>query len=164
MAMQLSFFNSAVLTVVALLSIGNVQAEELLDSRMEAFLVENHEGRESLHAASVAEPGNVLEYHLTYTSRATKPLAMQYISVPVSPNTVYLKGSASVSATSEFQVSLDGGKTWSSGPVKRQIKDKDGKLQEVVVPESEYTNLRWHEKSDIAPGAVKQYHYRVKVL
>ncbi len=161
--MQSKSLVGILLAATALLGAMNVQAS-LLESKMDAFVVENAKGNESLRPTSVAEPGNVLEYQLTYTSKAKKPLAMQYISVPVPQNTLYIQNSAYTSVTSDFQVSLDGGKNWESEPVKRLRKDENGKLKEVIVPTSEYTHLRWHEKSDIAPGAIQKFHYRVKVL
>ncbi len=161
--MQSKSLVNVLLAVVTVLGATGVRAS-LLDSRMDAYKVETSKGKETLHPATVAEPGNVLEYKLTYTSKADKPLAVQHISVPVPQNTHYLPNSAYTSVASQFQVSIDGGKHWESEPVKRMRKGKDGKLEEVTIPESEYTHLRWQEKNDIGPGAVQTFHYRVKVL
>lgn len=136
----------------------------LLDSSMAVYQVHVQDGQTRLQPATTSEPGQVLEYQLTYTSQAKTPLRIDQISVPVPANTRYIPDSSRTDVVSRFQVSIDGGKRWDSEPVKRQRKGKDGKIQEVIVPVSEYTHLRWQEKNPIKPGEVQTFSYRVKVL
>ena len=60
---------------------------------MAAYTVKKVNNKETLVKADKAEPGSVIEYHLTYTSNAKTPLSVQQISVPVPErgDTLYLQ-------------------------------------------------------------------------
>ena len=154
-----------VLSVVATLTLGTAQAAPApLKSQMDVYRVEHKDGKEVLVKAGETSPDSMIEYHLTYTNNSDKPLSIKNIAVPVPESTAYIARSANTSVAHNFQVSLDGGNSWSSEPVKRMAKDKNDKDIEVVVPVSEYTHLRWQEKNSIKPGEVQEFRYRVRVL
>ena len=138
-------------------------ADGPLSSQMETFLVTKKNGKEVVVATQQASPGDVVEYRLTYSNESDQPLSGLVITGPVPANTEYLKESAAADVKAEFTVSIDGGETYQSEPVKRTQTDSKGQSKEIIVPAGEYTQLRWVPEKGLQPGKVQTYRYRVKV-
>lgn len=138
--------------------------EARLESKMEAFLVSEQDSREVFKPADAAEPGDTLEYRLSYSNTTEKALSALQVAVPVSENTLYLEKSAKTAVPSRFEVSIDNGKTWQMPPVKREYKDKEGNRVSQVVPVSEYTHLRWVVNNPIQAGEQQTFSYRIRIL
>ncbi len=156
------------LSISALLMVAAVVpaawSAETVRSQMNAYLVTQNNGKESLKPATTAEPGDTLEYQLAYTNTSAQAVSALNVVVPVPANTQYLDKTAATRVPSRFEVSLDGGKFWESEPVKRLRKDKDGSMVEMIVPPSEYTHLRWQVERPLGGGEVQQFSYRIQVL
>jgi len=135
-----------------------------LVSNMQAYLVKtNAQGKEYRQPAKQTEPGQIIEYNLTYTNEMKKPLSGLVVSGPIPANTAYVGHSAKAGVPSELLVSIDGGATFEREPVRRQQKMPNGVMKTVIIPAEKYTNLRWKVKQPIAALGRQLYTYRVKV-
>jgi len=135
-----------------------------LVSNMQAYLVKmNAEGKEYRQPAQQTEPGQVLEYNLTYTNQMKKPLSGLVVSGPIPANTMYVGQSAKTGVPADLLVSIDGGATFEAEPVRRQERMPNGQMKTVIVPAEKYTNLRWNVKQPISGLGKQLYSYRVKV-
>jgi uncharacterized repeat protein (TIGR01451 family) len=94
-----------------------------------------------------ANPGDVIEYQVTYHNAGKVPAKQVKATLPVPEGGMaYLEGSASPGA---LQASLDG-VTWSAPPLKREVV-RDGRRLQEIVPPGEYRFLRW-DLGDLAAG------------
>ena len=135
-----------------------------LVSNMQAYLVKtNAQGKEYRQPAKQTEPGQVLEYSLTYTNETKKTLSGLVVSGPIPANTHYIGKSAKTAISSDLLVSIDGGATFEREPVRRQEKMANGQMKTVIIPAEKYTNLRWKVKQPIAALGRQLYTYRVAV-
>lgn len=101
-----------------------------------------------LVATEAVEPGDTIEYLVTY-SNSGKPVARAVLATLPVPKggMIYLPDSATPTAA---MASVDGA-TYASMPLTRVV-TRNGKPQIETVPVSEYRFLRW-KLGDIAPGA-----------
>lgn len=133
-----------------------------LGSQMDAYVIEVKDGKEVRKPAKEVYPEDQIEYELTYTNKSDNQLNGLVITGPIPVNTVYLGNTNKTLVDSEFVVSVDGGKTFESEPVKREI-IKDGKKIEVIVPPEKYTAVRWLPKEPIDPMEKQIFTYRIEV-
>ena len=144
---------------------GNVLAEAQVEGRIEAYLVATDpDGAEVVRPAAVAEPGELMEYRLTFVNNGDAAVGGLQIVDPVPENTTFVGGSASTDVSASFEVSIDGGRSFEREPVTRVETQADGSQKEVVVPPSRYTHLRWAVDETLAgDGGEQRYVYRVTV-
>ena len=102
-------------------------------------------------------PGDVIEYRVIATNTSNGDLKDVVIRVRVPTGTSYVPGSASDSP--EF--SIDGGKSYSSEPVKYVVVENGKKVIKTATPDM-YTNLRWKVEF-LKPGEERVFKYRVQV-
>lgn len=137
--------------------------KDLLTSEMDAYVVEiNKKGKEELVKAEKVYPKDKIEYKLTYTNNSEKPLNGLVITGPIPENTFYVADTSNTKIKSNFVVSIDGGKTFESEPVKREI-IKDGKKVEVIIPPEKYTAVRWMPLVPINAKEKQVFAYRIEV-
>jgi uncharacterized repeat protein (TIGR01451 family) len=140
------------------------QQRSPLSSDMKAFVVNvDSKGHEVLRAAKQAEPGQTIQYQLTYANHGKKSLKGLVVTGPIPSHTHYLANTAKTKVNSARLVSIDGGKTFEKEPVKRQQKMANGKVKTVVIPASKYTHIRWTANSPLNASGKQVYTYRVKV-
>jgi len=140
------------------------KSKPTLVSNMQAYLVKtNAEGKEYRQPARETEPGQTIEYNLTYNNQTKKSLKDLVVSGPIPANTTYIGRSARTRTPSELMVSIDGGRTFEREPVRRKERLADGSTRTVVIPAERYTNIRWNVKQPIAGLGRQAYTYRVKV-
>lgn len=144
------------------IAIANTQgAKAPLQNTMTAYVVSTDQaGKEVLEPATEVAPGQTVEYQLTYENTSTDPLKDLIVTGPVPRVTAYIGKSAFTEAKANLQVSIDGGKTFENEPVKRLVKDANGKKVERIIPPSAYTHLRWMMKEPLNAGEVKNFAYR----
>ena len=139
-------------------------ADTPLVSTMAAYLVEIDEsGNEVLKSADKARPNQIIEYRLAYSNNSDQPINGLAITGPIPDNTIYLADTAATMVRNNFKVSIDGGKTWDDEPVLRLRENELGELEQVVVPASEYTHVRWYAATPLLADAQQEYRYRVKI-
>jgi len=135
-------------------------ANQPVDVRLQAYqvLAANKDGAEKLVPASVANPGDTIEYQVTYQNNGKLPAKAIAATLPVPEGTMaYLDGSAAPKAV---LASLDG-KQFSPIPLTREV-TRAGKRVIETVPPAEYRFLRW-ELGDLAPGKAATVTSRMRV-
>ena len=125
--------------------------------------MKDQEGKEVFKPVKKAAPGEILEYRLTYKNTDEDPLYNLIVRGPIPYNTVYIGQSAKADVDAKFDVSLDGGKTWSQEPVYKTIQDEQGQVRRVMAEPRDYALLRWTARSPLQPRASMEFVYRVKV-
>ncbi|OED42493.1 hypothetical protein AB833_07225 [Chromatiales bacterium (ex Bugula neritina AB1)] len=144
--------------------LGASHADAPVQGKLEAFVVEFKDDKESLVAATDVEPNEVLEYRLTYVNKGESSISGMTVVGPVPEGTSYLGNSATADTAASLMVSIDGGRTFELEPVKRNIVKNNGEMIEQIVPPEEYTHLQWTAEDSIKASGGKQfYSYRVRV-
>lgn len=108
-----------------------------------SFTTVNGVKSETLTETKQVKPGELLvQRAVLHTDRS---IVNGYITLPIPANTHYLAGTASTIGSSQPEFSADGGKTFSTHPMKTVTVTENGKsiLKTVPVPENEYSTLRW---------------------
>lgn len=117
-------------------------------------VVRDAKNKEVLSPADKVAPGDLLKYQVTYQNNGKSALKQLTATLPLPVGTTYIAGSA---APANAKASVDG-KDFAAMPLKRLIKKADGKLEEQIIPLTEYRALRWDlgelaEKSKIEVSA-----------
>ena len=126
-----------------------------LTGRKIVRLADGKEGRES---AAQAKPGEVIEYVATYTNRSKAAVKNLVATLPIPAETDYVGGS---SLPAGAQAATTDG-NFRAIPLKRKVKQADGKEIEQDVPLTEYRTLRW-QVGELAPGKEFTATTRVRV-
>lgn len=96
-------------------------------------------GKEALVSAEQALPGEVIEYRATYKNQGSAMVKDLFATLPVPAGLSYLPKTAQ---PTRLLASTDG-RTFEAVPLKRRVKQIDGREAVVVVPVAEYRYLRW---------------------
>jgi uncharacterized repeat protein (TIGR01451 family) len=144
-----------VLAAIVLLSLA-AQAEVKVE--MKAEKVGMQDGKEVMSPAKQAAPGDIVQYTAVYKNTDKSPAQKVFATVPIPAGTEYVPGSAVPAGAT---ASTDG-TNFSSIPLKRMVKNSEGKQVEQEVPVSEYRALRW-SLGELAGGASRTVSARVKV-
>ena len=130
-----------------------------VDVRLQAFqVVAQDKGGEKLVPATEANPGDTIEYQVTYQNNGKTAAKAVAATLPVPEGAmVYLDGSAAPKAV---QASLDG-KQFSPLPLTREVM-RNGRRTVEPVPPEQYRYLRW-ELGDLAPGKAATVTSRMRV-
>ena len=114
------------------------------------------DGKELIEPALSAKPGDVLEYTVAY--RGKSAVRRLEATLPIPSGTEYLASSVEPAGA---QASVDGA-VFAAIPLKRKVRQADGKEVEQLVPYAEYRFLRWPPQ-DLAAGAVAKVSARVRL-
>jgi uncharacterized repeat protein (TIGR01451 family) len=135
-----------------------------LASELQAFLVvpATDTAPETLRPVEKVEPGQIVEYKLTYTNRSDAPLRTIGIDGPVPAEVVFVADSARQPEGQPVLYSVDGGITFSAPPVKYKKQLADGSIVDAIATPDQYNRLRWVVPV-LAPGASIELVYRVRV-
>ncbi|MDQ8021810.1 MAG: hypothetical protein REI94_08230 [Moraxellaceae bacterium] len=137
-----------------------IQAADDVVVVLEVFSVHKQEGgNEAFRPAERAQPGDVLEYRATYRNRGSAAARKLEATLPVpAGNIAYIADSARPQAV---LASLDG-QRFDAPPLKRTVKQADGRQQVETVPAAEYRFLRW-KLGDLPAGASTTVVSRMRV-
>lgn len=116
-------------------------------------------------APRTVQPGDTLTQSLSASNVGKAALKGAALNLPVPRGTTYAGGATPASARWVTQFSFDGGRTYAAAPLKKTISVVENGVavrREVVVPPSEYTNVRWIV-GDIKPDETLKLGFRVKV-
>lgn len=140
-------FFCALLTLFTLGGATAFAAEpDQVEVALHAFQVVSAEGGKRV-PATVARPGDVIEYQITYRNAGRAPARRVAATLPVPDGGMaYLDGSA---APGPFQASLDG-VHYAAPPLRREVV-RDGRRLVETVPPADYRFLRWN-LGDLAPN------------
>jgi uncharacterized repeat protein (TIGR01451 family) len=115
--------------------------------------------KESLLPAEKARPGDIIEYQAAYVNTGDAAASKVMATVPVPVGLSLVADSARPAAG---QASLDG-KTFSSVPLTRRVKNDRGVVEEKPVPLGEYRALRWLIP-ELAPGSTITVALRARMV
>lgn len=143
------------------LSLAQDETDQVVEIKLEIFLVSQVQGTEQFRPATSARPGQIVEYRLTAvnTSEETLPAGIVEIIGPIPANTTFVPNSAKPSSERLLtEYSADGGQTFSEEPV--LIGEEPNR--EVAEPTS-YDTIRWTLLVPMEPDQEEAFFYRVKV-
>lgn len=115
-------------------------------------------GAEQSVPGDKAKPGDVIEYVATYRNTDNKPATNVTATLPIPRGMEYIPNTASpdrVTASTDDE-------HYAVVPLKRMVKDANGKPVEELVPYSEYRSLRW-QLGAMPGGATRDVKARMKV-
>jgi uncharacterized repeat protein (TIGR01451 family) len=144
-----------VIAVVVLLSFA-AQAEVKVEMKQEK--VTNQNGKEVMVSAEKSAPGDIVQYTVTYKNADKAPAKQVLATLPIPAGTEYVSGTANPSGA----LASTDGTNFSPIPLKRMIKNSEGKTVEQEVPVSEYRALRW-SLGELAGGASRSVSARVRI-
>ena len=122
-------------------------------------VVKADDGKEALESADQAKPGDILQYTATYTNKAKKVWRDLEATIPIPPFTEYVPGSGRPAGA---KASLDG-QSFQTIPLRRKVKQADGKEVTQLVPYGEYRTLRWFA-GKLSENQELKFSIRVKML
>lgn len=124
---------------------------------LKAFTVTGAGKDQHLVPTTQANPGDVIEYQVSYKNTGKAPAKQIKATLPVPDGGMaYLEGTASPG----LQASLDG-VTYAAPPLKREVV-RDGRRLQETVPPSEYRFLRW-DLGDLGAGQSKTVNSRMRL-
>lgn len=109
--------------------------------------------------AERAAPGTEVIYTSTFRNVGTKPAGGIVINNPVPANTTLVGGSA-FGDNADITFSADGGKTFAPAD-KVKVRGADGRERAAGL--TEFTNIRWTYRGELAPGKQSGVGFRVTV-
>ena len=152
------------LTLAALAFAGLAFAKAPVEGRIEAYIVStNDKGAEITEPAIVAEPGELMEYRLTFVNNGESSVSGLKVIDPIPANTTFVSDSARTKVDAQFEVSIDGGHSFELEPVTRIETQADGSQKKVVIPPAQYTHIRWAVE-DALEGEGGEQHYAYRVI
>ncbi len=116
------------------------------------------EGKEVFVSADAAKPGEIIEYRAAYRNVGDQPLHRVEATLPIPIGTELLLAGVRQSGA---RASVDGAR-FETIPLKRKVKQPNGKEVEQLVPYAEYRFLRWNVGT-LDPGKGAVYAARVRV-
>jgi len=116
------------------------------------------DGKETFAAAPSVKPGELIEYRVDYRNKGDETARTLEVTLPIPVGLEFQPGSPQPGGA---RASLDG-KTYQDMPLKRMVRQADGKEVEQVVPVSEYRFLRW-TAGDLGAGKTTRYSARMRV-
>jgi uncharacterized repeat protein (TIGR01451 family) len=125
----------------------------------------NSEVRESLEAAAQAQPGDTLEYVARYRNQSLVPVQQLEATLPIPQGTRLVLNTANPTNAAKpapQRASLDGVR-YAPIPLKRMVRQSDGREVEQLVPLEEYRYVRWSPQR-LAPGADLSVSARVMLV
>ena len=114
--------------------------------------------KEVLTAANKVAPGDLLEYKARYQNNGNALLKRVTATLPLPIGMTYIAGSAK---PANALASTDGS-SYETIPLKRMVKQPNGKLEEQLIPLSQYRSLRWN-LNELAGKSKVEVSARVKV-
>lgn len=151
---------------VPLLTAGGARAEGdvVLSHRVEkveTFINDDGVREERLVPTDRVYEGDELRYTISFANDTDETIEPDSIVVtnPIPAHTQYIEGSAYGAGTT-VEFSVDGGDRFAA-PEQLSVGGEDG--PRVALP-SDYTTIRWHYGSPLAPGQQGQVFFRVRTL
>ena len=111
-----------------------------VESRLtQSKVTRGSDGKERLESAATTKPGEVIEYRASYANKAKEPARSLEATLPVPLGLEYVAGTVSPAGA---MATIDNVK-FEAIPLKRMVKQADGRMVEREVPTTEYRALRW---------------------
>jgi uncharacterized repeat protein (TIGR01451 family) len=145
---------------LALLSVqANAKGEDVLHGVLEQFrLVRSADGKESRLPVENVKPGETLEYQVRYTNKGEVPVSQFVVTLPI-PQGLELMA---LSDQPRASMASTDGVVFNVQPLKRRVRQADGRDIIEDVPLIEYRALRW-QIGQLEAGKSVQFAARAKV-
>jgi uncharacterized repeat protein (TIGR01451 family) len=133
-------------------------------SMKKEVVVRDAQGREQvvLQDAASTKPGDTLVYRIDYTNQGAGPAHAARVVDPVPSGTQLIPGSLEAPGA-DVKVSVDGGRTFESAPIRRPVARPDGTTEMRDVDPATYTHVRWTAGEPMAPGDARTALFKVTV-
>lgn len=133
-------------------------------SVLKETVVRNAAGAEErkLEPVTQTRPGDTLLYRILATNEGDAPARDARIVDPIPAGTRLVPVSWSP-AGPEFSVSIDGGKSFESFPIRRPVKLASGEVVQKEVDPASYTHVRWSALQPLPPGESREAAFKVIV-
>jgi hypothetical protein len=115
-------------------------AQDQVKVQLKAEKITVQDGKEIRSSADKAAPGDVLELIAIYKNTQKAPAKQVFANISIVAGEEYVPGTTSPAGA---MATIDG-VNFAPIPLKRTVKNKEGKTVEVEVPASEYRALRWN--------------------
>lgn len=118
---------------------------------------------QALQGKAIVMPGDVIRYTINGRNNSDRPVQSLVITQPIPQKTIYvLNSNAVINKNATITYSIDNGKSFVAKPTVR-VKLASGKVETLPAPANMYTHVRWKFAQPIAPSAVVNAAYQVKV-
>lgn len=139
------------------------EASPPLQTELEAYLVQfDDAGKENLILATNADPGQIIEYQLSYHNVSDGDLSKVILNAGVPNSSEYLSHQNELSVVSTVEVKT-ADIAWAEPPLKRAVKNENGEVQFITVSPNEYSGVRWKLNSPLSAGEKVNTSYRVRI-
>lgn len=120
---------------------------------LKEVVVTQEDGTEkaTLMEVTATSPGDTLVYRIEYANLGDEAAKKPRIVDPIPPGTALLPGNWSADGT-DLTVSADGGETFESYPIRRQVTLADGTRVQKEIDHELYTHLQWAVREPLLPG------------
>lgn len=132
------------------------RATALTSELVAARIALREDGREVQEPAQTVKPGDLVQYTVTFKNTSKGALNQVAATLPIPRGTEFV---ASTVKPEGAMASVDGAR-FEPMPLKRKVKQADGRIVEVAVPLSEYQSLRWPART---LGAGEQFSASARV-
>ncbi|MBW4638746.1 MAG: DUF11 domain-containing protein [Gloeocapsa sp. UFS-A4-WI-NPMV-4B04] len=119
-------------------------------------------GWQTLQGNVVVQPGDTLRYVVTGKNNSNAAVRNFVVTQPIPKQTTYVLNSVTAKNKAKVTYSINNGKTFVEKPTV-QVKLANGKVQTRPAPAEAYTHVRWKFEQPIAPTAVVNGTYQVRV-
>lgn len=138
-------------------------AAQAVTSELAVFSVEtSDEGSEVLSPADSIDPGETLQYVVTYKNNTNNALGGFVVTGPVPVETSFDPASSYISQAAEFQART-GDVDWAQPPLFRMVTNELGERVREEVPASDYAEVRWVLSEALPPQSTLVAQYRTTV-
>jgi len=133
-------------------------------SMKKEVIVRDAQGREQvlLQDAASTKPGDTLVYRIDYANKGAAPAVNARVVDPVPSGTQLIPASLEAPGA-DVKVSVDGGRTFESAPIRRAVTRPDGTTEMREVDPASYTHVRWTARDPLAPGDARTASFKVTV-
>ena len=147
------------LTATFVYAAGQIKVEI---SAQEEIVVINKDGEKEIHHTPPAsvEPGDVVLYTLSYHNDNTEPAESIVLTNKIPKHMRYIEDSATSNDQLTVVFSVDNGATYDR-PENLFIPTKDGGERGAMT--ADYTHIKWHFKTPLAPQAKGALTYKAKL-
>lgn len=157
--------NVVLIATLSLAMAGFTYGQGPVSGDIKAFIVtQDKDGTEKIRTAQEAAPGEVMEFQITFTNEGEESVTGIKVVDSIPENTLFISDSQGSDVSANFEVSIDGGQSYESEPVRRVETQADGTQVEVIIPADQYTHVRWVANDALASdGGQHRFSYRVSI-
>lgn len=141
---------------------------DLLLTAQKQIIQKDAEGKQKiswqeLQGNVTVTPGEVIRYKVTGANKSDRPVKNLVVTQPIPQRTAYVLNTVTVNHPGAVVTySINNGKTFVAKPTIK-VKLASGKVEIQPAPAEMYTHVRWKFAQPIAPNAVVNAAYQVKV-